>query len=705
MGGEFQVNTYTTDSQRIPSVTALADGSFVVTWESYLQDGSNYGIYAQRFSLNAVPIGTLVLTGTGGNDTITAGWNVSLVEGLEGDDTLAATGEGNDVTLRGGAGNDILTGGEWSNGILDGGAGTDTADYANAGGDSLTVTASGDDLFVSTYYGYTDTLRSIETLRLASGDIQVNRDANGAVILTGDGGDTMIQVGAGIAQVEGGAGNDTFDASIATQAITLDGGAGNDTLTGGAGDDILDGGSGRDVAEFWGGMGDYRFSSDGSAVFITDLVNGGSGTDTLRDIEEVRIGWERAVTIGRHFRVNTTTEGSQNSPAVVALQGVAAGDTVAVWHSTGPDGVTGLYGQRYAADGTAVGGEFQVDAGGTAGGEPILAALADGGFVVAWGNADAEWGGDALYARRYGADGTPAGEPFQIPTKPETSLEGSVLTAFQDGGFLVGWGENDWSAPLQIYAQRYDASGGAGEVFRLDLPGIDSETGPALAPLADGGFVMAWVAWEETAGQAAGQRITYGQIYDAANQPAGGMFTISAAASDWYENTHPALATLADGSFVVTWTSSGYDNQASQFLSNIQGQRYTRGMDGQWTAAAAFPIATGITLYDTDSTIVALEGGGFVVVWEGNDGSDTYYDAGIFGQRYAADGAAVGEAFLVNTHNRQWSVEPGPGRPARRRLRGDVGVLSPGRRRGWPLRPALRRERRCGRAADPDRER
>jgi hypothetical protein len=49
IGPEFQVNTYTDNNQRSPSVTELSGGGFVVTWQSYKQDGSYYGIYGQLF--------------------------------------------------------------------------------------------------------------------------------------------------------------------------------------------------------------------------------------------------------------------------------------------------------------------------------------------------------------------------------------------------------------------------------------------------------------------------------------------------------------------------------------------------------------------------------------------------------------------------------------------------------------------------------
>jgi hypothetical protein len=48
-GGEFQVNTYTTNIQERPAVAMDADGDFVVAWQSLAQDGSGQGIYAQRY--------------------------------------------------------------------------------------------------------------------------------------------------------------------------------------------------------------------------------------------------------------------------------------------------------------------------------------------------------------------------------------------------------------------------------------------------------------------------------------------------------------------------------------------------------------------------------------------------------------------------------------------------------------------------------
>ena len=49
MGSEFQVNTYTSSYQVTADITSLSDGGFVVTWQSSYQDGDEYGIYGQRY--------------------------------------------------------------------------------------------------------------------------------------------------------------------------------------------------------------------------------------------------------------------------------------------------------------------------------------------------------------------------------------------------------------------------------------------------------------------------------------------------------------------------------------------------------------------------------------------------------------------------------------------------------------------------------
>jgi hypothetical protein len=51
LDSEFQVNTYSEGDQRYPVAALGGDGSFVTAWQSYDQDGSGYGIFAEMNQL------------------------------------------------------------------------------------------------------------------------------------------------------------------------------------------------------------------------------------------------------------------------------------------------------------------------------------------------------------------------------------------------------------------------------------------------------------------------------------------------------------------------------------------------------------------------------------------------------------------------------------------------------------------------------
>jgi hypothetical protein len=56
-GSQFQVNTYTTNDQRYPSVAVDGSSGFVVVWQSYGQDGSGYGVFGRLYDDLGAPAG------------------------------------------------------------------------------------------------------------------------------------------------------------------------------------------------------------------------------------------------------------------------------------------------------------------------------------------------------------------------------------------------------------------------------------------------------------------------------------------------------------------------------------------------------------------------------------------------------------------------------------------------------------------------
>ncbi|UWQ90485.1 hypothetical protein K3727_17190 [Rhodobacteraceae bacterium M382] len=57
VGEEFRINTYTNNDQWQPAVSGFETGGFVVTWTSEGQDGSEGGVYAQRFDVDGEKLG------------------------------------------------------------------------------------------------------------------------------------------------------------------------------------------------------------------------------------------------------------------------------------------------------------------------------------------------------------------------------------------------------------------------------------------------------------------------------------------------------------------------------------------------------------------------------------------------------------------------------------------------------------------------
>src|SRR5262249_17533996 len=56
-GPEFLVNTYTTGNQAQPAIAVNPAGDFVIAWNSTGEDCNGYGIYAQRFQSSGAPAG------------------------------------------------------------------------------------------------------------------------------------------------------------------------------------------------------------------------------------------------------------------------------------------------------------------------------------------------------------------------------------------------------------------------------------------------------------------------------------------------------------------------------------------------------------------------------------------------------------------------------------------------------------------------
>jgi Ca2+-binding RTX toxin-like protein len=211
---------------------------------------------------------TVVVNGGDGNDSLTmlakkTEIASATLDGQAGDDVL--TGTDTSDSLDGGDGNDRVVGGKGTD-KMSGGAGNDTLVWNNGDGSDIINGDAGND---GVEVNGSPTLGDVFALDADAGRITFQRTNLVPFAL-----DTSTER----FQVNGLGGTDAVSANAGVGALTLlsvDGGAGADTITGSDGPDLILGGEGNDVLN--GGGGDDRIVGDRGS----DTMSGGAGDDTL----------------------------------------------------------------------------------------------------------------------------------------------------------------------------------------------------------------------------------------------------------------------------------------------------------------------------------------------------------------------------------------------------------------------------------------
>jgi Ca2+-binding RTX toxin-like protein len=241
--------------------------------------GGTYYLRVGRWTQNADTQAQALAAGT------TYTLNISLSTATVNTTPLSASNTSS-ANMRGGDGNDYLQG-TYGNDTLNGGTGNDTASFVTAFSNTatgVTVNLNTQGVAQNTGAAGTDTLVGIENL--------VGSQFNDT--LTGDGNDNVIEGGNGSDTLVGGGGTDTASYAGATTGVTvslglqgaiqntvgagsdnlsgfenLRGSAFNDSLTGDAGANLISGGAGNDT-----------LSPGTTTVGISDVLDGGDGSDT-----------------------------------------------------------------------------------------------------------------------------------------------------------------------------------------------------------------------------------------------------------------------------------------------------------------------------------------------------------------------------------------------------------------------------------------
>lgn len=145
---------------------------------------------------------------------------------------------------------------------------------------------------------------------------------------------------------------------------------------------------------------------------------------------------------GGEFRVNTYTTNNQDFYyGVNAVAAAADGNFVVTWDSEGQDGSgSGVYAQRFSAAGVPQGEEFRVNTHITNSQHSASIAMnADGDFVITWTSSGQDGSGAGVYGQRYASDGTARGGEFRVNTYTINGQYASSVAMDDAGNFVITW--------------------------------------------------------------------------------------------------------------------------------------------------------------------------------------------------------------------------------------------------------------------------
>lgn len=258
--------------------------------------------------------------------------------------------------------------------------------------------------------------------------------------------------------------------------------------------------------------------------------------------------------------------------------------------------------------------------------------LSDGGWIVCWDSKDQDGSGYGVYAQRYNSNGTVNGEEFRVNTYTNGDQGQIASAALKDGGWIIFWASTN-DGVYGIYAQRYNQDGLAdGQEFRVSSYDND-EAYHSIATLEDGSWVISWTSKNQDSPGVYSQRYNQDGLAD------GQEFRVNT-----YTNSNKLYTdttALKDGGWLTSWISATQDGSGY----GIYAQRYNS--DGT-VSGDEFRVNTYTNSGQYTQSTTALKDGGWVTCWQSlsQDGSAF----GVYAQHYNSNGTVNGSEFRVNTN-------------------------------------------------------
>lgn len=345
-----------------------------------------------------------------------------------------------------------------------------------------------------------------------------------------------------------------------------------------------------DGGQLWGQVRDAAGSARGAAFAVTGIDGAAEGAPsvaalgngsfvvayTVQSDAGARIGYRIVGADGSSGPQRLADAAAAGDTAMPDIAVLANGSFALAWRADGQVAV-----RQFGADGAPAG---PVQAFGALGSAYSPSIVASGtGFAVAWGEIN---DGNVYMARQGGAVTMVSSDGLAASITTAAPLPS--VAALADGGFVVAW-DSYYNEPLgftisDIFFQRYDAAGRA--VGGMTQANVDSGPGrfdAAVSALSDGSFVVAWQS-----GDFDGNGI-YGRRFDAAGNALDAReFAISELRQG--DQANPVLSALADGGFATAWVDVQANGMVQVEARVLAGEAHDVGVALPVPAPAPVPV-------------------------------------------------------------------------------------------------------------------
>lgn len=296
-------------------------------------------------------------------------------------------------------------------------------------------------------------------------------------------------------------------------------------------------------------------------------------------------------------KTNVLVSGTNSFQIQPVIATLTNGNVIVVWTSfdqANSSSLDDIYGQMLSTNGTKIGASFLINQFTTYNQRtPTVAALDNGGFVVAWiseqerssapnwGDNEIAYGTNSLlglsmssvdvYERLYTVSGnntTPSAASNEILVNQDNNpCSGPDIAVASDGSYMVTWCANSLTnetSSWDVYERSFTNENG-GPVYMVNSYTYGDQYNPQISAISNQ-FLIVFTSL----GQDGSREGVYGQFVNEGDSPAGSEFLVNTTTAG--QQMQQAVASDGVAQFLTVWTSytftpNGFDLYAQKYVN------------------------------------------------------------------------------------------------------------------------------------------